>query len=148
MAIGHNKLTRRSADPAISGNSRGSCKSAADYQEPSACGKTVLLIDYDAIHAKQIIEHLISRCHSVELFANVQAAAKRLRQNDGEYELIIVNISDGSQPWLRLLRYLLESSIHPGVAVGPSLLCVSTSEYDELFELQIEQLRGRLIYER
>lgn len=137
-----------SAAPAIIGHSRGSCKSGSDCQESSARANTALLIDHDAIHRKPIIESLTSRGLGVDLYASVEQAAKSLRRIDREYELIIVNISDSSQPWLRLLRFLLESSFQSGVAVGPSLLCVSTTEYDELFEFQIEGLGGRLEYER
>jgi PleD family two-component response regulator len=124
------------------------CKSVSACQELSARTKTVLLVDHDAVHREQIIEILTSRGHRVDLYASVVQAAKCLRQIDAEYELIIVNVSDSSQQWIRLLRFLLESAIQSRVAVRPSLLCVSSTEYDELFELQIEQMGGRLEYER
>jgi hypothetical protein len=123
-------------------------KSGSDRREWSAHPNALLLIDPDGEHAHQIIQSLTARGLGVDFCINVRQAANRLKQIDGEYDLVIVNISDVSRPWLRLLRFLRESSIQSGVAVGPFLLCVSTAKYDALFELQIERMGGRLVYER
>lgn len=123
-------------------------KSGLDCQESAPLPNTVLLIDHDAIHSQPLIECLTTHRLGVDLCANIEQAAKKLRLIGGNYELVIVNISDVSQPWLRLLSLLRESVIESGVAVAPDVLCVSTAKYDALFELQIERMAGRLVYER
>jgi PleD family two-component response regulator len=123
------------------------CKPGPACQESGARPRTVLLIDHDAVHAQRLIASLTTRRIGVDLCANIEQAAKKLRRIGGDYELVIVNISDASQPWLRLLRFLRESSIESGVEIGPRFLCVSTTEYNDIFEFQIGQMEGCLVYE-
>jgi hypothetical protein len=123
-------------------------QSRSDCQESGVRASAVLLADHDGMHAQQIIQSLRARGIGVDFCVRLQHAANRLKRIGAEYEVVIVNISDISQPWLSLLRLLRESSIQSGVKIEPQLLCVSTILYDAHFELQIERMRGRLVYER
>jgi|SRR5579859_137310 len=108
----------------------------------------VLLIDHDGPHAQRLIEDLCGRGLSVELCGAVPQATIRLKRPDAEYELVIVNVSDASQGWLRALHTLDEASRRPGLAAGPRFLCVSTVNHGPHFRFQVEQIGGRFVYER
>jgi hypothetical protein len=124
-------------------------KLSADRQGQPACsGTPILLVDHDQIHATSLIGALSTRGLAVEFCHTVREAAMKLRAPHGEYAVVIVNISDASQPWLRLLHGLHEASFQSGTPIGALCLCVSTVKRDPLFELQIERTGARLVYER
>lgn len=114
---------------------------------PSGRSK-VLLIDQDGPHAEHLVKLLRSRGLSVEECGTVSEATIRLKQPGAEYELVIVNVSDASQPWLQALDTLHEASSQASLGLGPRFLCVSTVTRGPWFELQIEQHGGRFVYER
>jgi len=84
----------------------------------------------------------------VEHCTTVRQTISKLQEPSCEYALIIVHISDACQPWLRLLHSLREVVFQSAKAVaGPLFLCVSTVRHDHLFELQIERMGARFVYE-
>lgn len=108
----------------------------------------VLLIDYDESHARRLVEYLHLHGFLVDLSVGVVDATLRLKRHSAQYEIVILNVSDSSQPWLRSLHTLDEASRNSTFGVCPLFLCVSTVRREPLFELQIEQMGARLVYER
>lgn len=117
-----------------------SCKERA----PSS--SQVLLVDYDPSHAWRLSECLRQNGLSVELCLRVADGSRRLKRAIAQYELVILNVSDPSHPWLRNLRTLIEAS-HASDRVVSGFLCVSAVRREPLFEFQIEQMGARLVYE-
>ncbi len=107
-----------------------------------------LLIDDDSTHAHRVIECLPAFGLGVELCSTVKQGIIKLSRREAEYELVVLNVSDASQPWLRLLQVLHEAAFQSGRAIGPLYLCVSTVRRDHLFELQVERMGARLVYEQ
>src|ERR1700730_8817786 len=71
-----------------------------------------LLIDYDSVHAERLIECLAERrSFVVELCPTIQQAVLKLSRRGADYELVIVNVSDASRPWIRFLHVLQETFI-------------------------------------
>jgi hypothetical protein len=122
--------------------------SAARQGQLSRSGAAVLLVDHDHIHAARLVEGLSARNLHVELCHSANEAATKLRKSLREFAIVIVNISDVSQPWLKFLRVLREAAFQSSRSFGPFYLCVSTVKRDPHFELQIERTGARLIYER
>lgn len=136
------------AVPAFSNGHIDPSQPGPNCKESAACPGQVLLIDSDLSHAARLSECLRQNGLSVELSLGVSDAARRLKRADARFELLILHVSDPSQPWLRHLRTLNEASHQSGYSVGPRFLCVSRVRREPLFEFRIEQMGGRLVYER
>jgi hypothetical protein len=122
-------------------------KSKTVCQDSPVCSQRILLIDSDEAHGRRLLEFLADRRLGVELLRTVQAAIGRLKQKGYQCDLVIMNVSDGSQPWLRRLEMLQEAVHECMTPAGPLVLCVSNAKRDHLFELEIERRGGRLVYE-
>jgi hypothetical protein len=118
--------------------------SRQDVPRPSC---RILFVDADESHGSDLFNTLIGRGWTVELHSTMKAAISRLKRPGFECEVVIVNVSDASQPWLRRLEMLQEAAHGCTAPVGPLILCVSGVKRDHLFELEIERRGGRLVYE-
>src|ERR1700692_714414 len=87
---------------------------------PPTCPNKVLLIDHDSTHAEGLIECLAKQFSlGVELCPTIQQAVIKLSRRDTDYDLVILNVSDASRPWIRFLHALQESFTNSGRAYGP-----------------------------
>jgi hypothetical protein len=107
-----------------------------------------LVIDADAPHAEKLIRRLGSRNLRIDLVRSTTEAISKLRYPVSPYELVIVNTSDASHPWLAILDRLQEVCRQPGSHSKPLFLCVSNRQRDPHFELEIERRGARYAYER
>lgn len=142
----HNRPSRSDSDS--SSESLTDTAKAVSRQDGPARSRRILLVDADEKHANQLCAALLARGLNVEHFAAIQPAISRFAQPSVAFDVVIVNVSDSSQPWLRQLEMLHEAAYESAAPVGPLLLCVSNVKRDELFELDIERMGGRLVYER
>ena len=108
---------------------------------------TALIIDEDHGHAQRIAGAVRSRHLAVGVASSPEDALRLFRSQMRGPHLVILNVSDPSQPWLSILREL-RTAIEISRQELCLFLCVSTRRTDALFELQIEKLGGRFVYER
>src|SRR5262249_51268458 len=97
-----------------------------------------LVIDQDRVHARLLTDSLAACGLNVELCSTVSQSAIKLSRRDSNYDLVVINVSDMAQPWLRILHALREAFGKSGKSDGPQYLCVSTKKRDPYFELEIE----------
>jgi hypothetical protein len=110
--------------------------------------RQILILDPDSLHAARLIGCLKNRRLDIDLVETTSEAVSRLRVGAMPYDLVIVNVSRSSEPWLEILDKLQEAS-YSGVHLGsrPSFLCVSDRKCELDFELAIERKGSRYVYE-
>ena len=106
-----------------------------------------LLIDDDTPHAERLSQQLQRRCVEVELVREIRTAISILRRRAQLYELVIINASDATQPWLNILDRLQEACHCTGSYPTPLFLCVSITPREPQFELGIERKGVRYVHE-
>lgn len=106
----------------------------------------ILLIDNDPVHAEGLIGRLRSRSLHIEWVRSTPEAVTTLRERPSQFDLVILDVSDPSQPWLNVLDRLQ----HAGRRYGwsPLFLCVSNRQREPQFELAVERKGARYVYER
>lgn len=104
-----------------------------------------LLIDSDATHAQRLATRLETRKLKVEILSRPQEAVARLNRRDVPCELVIINTSDPSQPWIRTLGKLQVASRQSGSWPRPLFLCFSGRKREPQFELAIERMGARYV---
>jgi hypothetical protein len=107
----------------------------------------VILIDNNEMHAETLTARLRNRGLNVMRHVESISALSMLKRGDTSWDLVLINVSGSSQTWLKILRQLQElcvSSSH----CRPLVLCLSTVRREPQFELQIERLGARFVYER
>jgi len=107
-----------------------------------------LLIDEDDNHAGCLASRLSRPETRIERVVSANEAMTRLRGAAGGYDLVIVNVSGNYEPWVPILRKLLEASRQPALGTMPAFLCVSTARRSPEFELQLERMGLRYVFER
>jgi hypothetical protein len=109
----------------------------------------LLLLDADRRHADTLIARLLSHNLHVDAYADPQQAIAQLRGRSSEYEVVIINVSSRSVPWLTIL-HKLDQACRRSVAgqARPFFLCLSTNQQQPEFVLQIERNGARYVRER
>lgn len=107
----------------------------------------VLLIDNNQGHAEHVSERLRSHALEVEVCRETQQAITRLRQASAEYEVIILNVSDAATDWFKTLAKLKDACSETGYYPSPLFLCTSSTKRLPEFELRIERVGARYVYE-
>ena len=107
-----------------------------------------LLIDADFAHAELLMRQLGSRHLRVSFANDTEEAISALRNRMSHFDLVIINISDTTQPWLAILDRLQEVCYRSGTNSSPLFLCVSTHKRETNFQLQIEHRGARYVHER
>lgn len=107
----------------------------------------VMLVDTDRGHAERVRAGLGSHDFDVEVFANVERAVQRLRRPGTDYDIVILNVSNDLLYWGKILESLQAAGIQSGVYPSPLLLCTSCIKRSPEFELQIERMGARYVYE-
>lgn len=109
---------------------------------------SILIIDKDEAHSMEIADRLRARQLAVTTHAELGRGFQTLHSEPSAWDVVVVNVSDASQPWLAILRRLLEASSCDGSRSTPLLLCTSRIKRDPQFQLALERLGVRLVYER
>jgi DNA-binding response OmpR family regulator len=107
----------------------------------------VMLVDADQKHAECIRESLVLRACEVDVFRDPEAASTRLRRASTDYEVVILNVSNGVLPWITILAKLQEACFQAGAYPSPLFLCTSNTKQSVEFEIRIERTGARYVYE-
>jgi hypothetical protein len=107
-----------------------------------------LIIDADSAYAERLVRTLRLRKLRVDVVRDSTEAIVRLCHRALRYQLVIINVSDASQPWPVILGRLREACSYPGRCSRPLFLCVSRREREPEFELAIERSGARYVVER
>ncbi len=109
---------------------------------------TVVLVDNDAMHAATLADRLRARQLMLTTHRAPADALQVLRREPSACDIVVVNVSDASQPWLAILRRLLEACASNSSPHTPLFLCTSRIKRDHQFQLALERLGARFVYER
>ena len=107
----------------------------------------VLIIDDDRNRAERLERELNQRRAATIYSATVREAVRKLKSRTASIDLVILSISDRSQPWLEILHTLQEASWQPGIGDFPLFLCISRLYFVADFQLQIERMGARYVTE-
>jgi ActR/RegA family two-component response regulator len=108
----------------------------------------VLLIDRDAVHAERVSRMLQYHALDVGTCADPQLAILLLRRTSCEYDVVIINVSDQTVPWVSMLAKLQEACFLSNGYPSPMFLCTSTVSRSPEFQLQIERRGARYVVAR
>src|SRR5579872_6719250 len=106
---------------------------------------SVLIIDRDQAHSMQIADRLRTRRLTVTVHRELSRGLDILHAEPSTWDIVVVNVSDVSQPWLAFLRRLLETSSGHGSLHVPLFLCTSRIKRDPQFQLSLERLGVRFV---
>jgi DNA-binding response OmpR family regulator len=107
----------------------------------------VLLIDSDQQHAERVREQLGFHAVEVEVIPDPRQAVAQLKRDSADYAVVILNVSSAALPWADTLAKLQESCLQPGAYPPPLFLCTSDTKRPPEFELRIERMGARYVYE-
>jgi hypothetical protein len=60
---------------------------------------------------------------------------------------VILNVSDAVLPWFKILKKLQEAFFQSGGHQSPLFLCTSSTKRSHEFELRIERMGARYVFE-
>lgn len=107
----------------------------------------VLLVDTDQIHAECVRVGLGFHGLEVDVYLDPEQAAVRLRWAGNDYDVVILNVTSPSLPWVNILTKLQAACLESGVYPAPRFLCTSTTKRSPEFELRIERMGARYVFE-
>lgn len=108
----------------------------------------VLLVDTDQRHAECVRGVLGFHGIEVDTYQDPEQAVARLRRSGNDYDVVILNVSNTSSPWVSILARLHAALHESGASPAPLLLCTSTTKQSPEFELLIERMGARYACER
>ena len=108
---------------------------------------TAILIDDDKMHAEVLAARLRARGLDVARHEDADRALFVLTRTRRPCDLVLINVSDSSQPWLKIVGEL-QKACFSFSRCNPLILCLSTVKREPQFELQVEHLGARFVYER
>jgi hypothetical protein len=109
---------------------------------------SVLIIDNDQAHSVKTAERLRARQLTVTTQRELSGGLQTLHREPFAWDIVVVDVSDASQLWLAILRRLLEACSSHNSPYTPLFLCTSRIKRDPQFQLAIERLGVRFVYER
>jgi hypothetical protein len=107
----------------------------------------ILLVDNDQGHAERVCGRLRFHALEVDVCCDRQRAVTRLRRASADYEVVILNASNIEIPCFNILARLQEACFQSGRYPAPLFLCTSSTKRSPEFELRIERLGARYVYE-
>ena len=107
----------------------------------------VLLVDADQIHAERIRKSLVTRAYEVDVYLDPNQATTWLQQANTDYEVVILNVSNALPPWIAILAKLQAACFRLEVYSSPFFLCTSNTKRSIEFELRLERMGARYVYE-
>lgn len=107
----------------------------------------LLLIDDDSDHAEQLGIILAQRRIAVTRVADIAEAIQKLRAGARAWEIVVLVFGDYSRPWFSVLHNLQEAAWHGALPEVPLFLCVSRRDLGIDFDLRIERMGARYVYE-
>jgi len=107
----------------------------------------LLLIDHDKTHSERLTETLRFHRLEVETCSDPQQAILQLRKRCGDFEVVVINVSDGSFPWFVTLQKLQDVCRRSDGRSASLFLCFSRTKKSTAFILRIEHLGARYVFE-
>lgn len=106
-----------------------------------------LLIDEDSDHAQKVRYCLNAMGHVADICRDVPDAEVKLRCGGSDYELVIVDITNQTKAWRRLIRNLQETAHQARHHASPLFLCITRVRITPQLRLALEQIGARIAYE-
>ncbi len=107
----------------------------------------LLLIDADLVHARELSALLAHRGIVIQHVLKCTDGAAALRQSLPQHDLVVVDLSERSHPWLTFLRKLRQALRNPTAGCGPLFLCISGLQWSVDFQILIERSGARYAFE-
>ena len=107
----------------------------------------VLLVDNDQGHAERACGCLRFHNLEVDVCRAPERAVALLRRASADYEVVILNVSDVLLPWFKTLARLQEACFQSRGYPSPLFLCSSSTKRSPEFELRIERMGARYVFE-
>jgi hypothetical protein len=107
----------------------------------------VLLVDHDQGHAERICQCLRFHALEVDVCPDPERAITRLRRESANYEVVILNVSEIFWPWLKTLARLQGVCLQSRAYPSPLFLCTSSTKRSPEFELRVERMGARYVFE-
>jgi len=108
----------------------------------------ILLVDLDPNHCRKLSSHLEDMRLVVDTCSDPGSAMCRLRRRGEQYELVIVNVSNSTKSWGRIIQDLRIAASQSLCQYPPFFLCVSTFRQSHQMRLELEEKGARVAYER
>lgn len=108
----------------------------------------VAILDSDSEHAEILADRLRGRQLTLTTHRKLEDALQALRREHPAWDILVVNVTDASQPWLAILRRLQEACSSYSSSQTPLFLCTSKIKRHPQFQLSLERLGVRFVYER
>jgi hypothetical protein len=108
----------------------------------------VAILDNDVEHAATLAGRLRGRQLTLTTHGKLEDALQALRGDHPAWDIMVVNVTDASQPWLAILRRLQEACSSYSSPKTPLFLCTSKIKRHPQFQLLLERLGVRFVYER
>lgn len=128
------------SEPANSAATGPACQDRSRRQK-------VLLVDTDQQHAECVRAGLSFHDFAVYVCFDPEHAAMRLRRAGNDFDLVILNVSSPSLLWVNILAKLQSACFESGVYPSPLFLCTSITKRPPEFELRIERMGARYVFE-
>jgi DNA-binding NtrC family response regulator len=109
---------------------------------------SILIIDKDQAHSIKVADRLRGRQLIPTTHRELKDALQALYREASAWDIVLVDVSDLSLPWLAILRQLLEACSSHSSPHMPLFLCTSRTKRDPQFQLALERLGVRFVYER
>jgi ActR/RegA family two-component response regulator len=107
----------------------------------------VLLIDENADNSQRLGLALAQRNLTVTRVSDVGEAIRSLRKPAFTYYIVILVMADRSRSWLTVLRDLQQAGRQTALFDVPLFLCVSRLQLGPEFQLQIERMGARYVFQ-
>ena len=106
----------------------------------------MLLIDFDADHARRLVERFRTKNWGAEWVGDIEGAVRLLRSG-AQYDLMLLDVSPHRVDWASIVRQLQHASIQPDHPFWCRILCISRTPKPAEFVLTIESLGCRYAFE-
>ena len=106
--------------------------------------RRALLVDADRCHSAQLSKSLERIGLVVDICSEVATAVGKLHLGGDRYELVVVDISNPTKAWGRIIHDLKESAHQSNSRRSPFFLCVSSSKQPPALHLALERKGARL----
>jgi hypothetical protein len=117
-------------------------------QETIRSKPRVAILDSDLEHAATLANRLRVRQLTLTTYRKLEDALRVLRHHCATPDIMVVDVSDTSQPWLAILRRLQERCCDHSSTHTPLFLCTSRIKKHPEFQLSLERLGVRFVCER
>jgi CheY-like chemotaxis protein len=107
----------------------------------------LLLANLDSKHADCIRRDLADQGHEVDVCSRPEQAIARLRRKDADFEAVIFDVSNDRADWMSTLVQVQAACMQSEIYPPPCMICISRISRPPEFELRIEYMGARYVFE-